>query len=65
MLTLVCHETGLNCDYIIKGETDGDKKNGAQAHGVNADDIHVNRIPANFLCQTIWYFWTNMITKAN
>jgi predicted small metal-binding protein len=58
MLTLACRETGLNCDYIIEGETEEDiLKNGAehatQAHGMNADDIYVNRILANFLCQTI------------
>ena len=58
MLTLACRETGLNCDYVIKGETEEDiLKNGAehaiQAHGMNADDIYVSRIPANFLCQTI------------
>ncbi|MGB8938257.1 MAG: DUF1059 domain-containing protein [Candidatus Nitrosopolaris sp.] len=43
---------------IIKGETEEDiLKNGAehatQGHGMNADDIYLNRIPANFLCQTI------------
>jgi predicted small metal-binding protein len=58
MLTLLCRETGLKCDYIIKGETEEDiLKNGAehaiQVHGMNADDIYLNRIPANFLCQTI------------
>jgi predicted small metal-binding protein len=58
MITLVCRETGLNCDYIIKGETEEDiLKNGAehatQVHGMNPDDIYVNRIPANLLCQII------------
>jgi predicted small metal-binding protein len=58
MLTLVCRETGLDCDYIIKGETEEDiLKNGAehaiQVHGMNANDIYLNRIPANFLCETI------------
>ena len=58
MLTLACRETGLDCDYIIKGETEEDiLKNGAehaiQVHGMNADDIYLNRIPANFLCQII------------
>jgi predicted small metal-binding protein len=58
MLTLVCRETGLNCDYVIKGETEEDLlKNGAEhathVHGMNADDIYADRIPANFLCQTI------------
>ena len=58
MLTLVCRETGLNCDYIIKGKTEEDLlKNGAehatQVHGMDADDVYVGIIPANFLCQTI------------
>jgi predicted small metal-binding protein len=48
----------MGCDYIIKGETEEDTlKNGAehaiQVHDMNADDIYLNRIPANFLCQTI------------
>jgi predicted small metal-binding protein len=58
MLRLACRETGFDCDYIIKGETEEDiLKNGAehaiQVHGMNADDIYLNRIPANFLCQII------------
>ena len=58
MLTLACRETGLNCDHIIEGETEENiLKNGAvhatHAHGMNADDIYVNKIPANFLCQFI------------
>jgi predicted small metal-binding protein len=58
LLALVCRETGLNCEYIIKGETEEDiLRNGAehaiQVHGMNADDIYLNRIPAIFLCQTI------------
>jgi predicted small metal-binding protein len=58
MLTLVCRETGLDCDYVIKGETEEEiLRNGAehaiQVHGMNADDIYLNRIPANFLCQII------------
>jgi len=58
MLTLACRETGLDCDYIIKGETEEDiLKNGAehaiQVHGMNADDIYLHRTPANFLCQII------------
>jgi Protein of unknown function (DUF1059) len=44
--------------YVIKGETEEEiLRNGAehaiQVHGMNADDIYLNRIPANFLCQTI------------
>ena len=57
-LTLVCRETGWNCDYIIKGETEEDilrnaAEHATQVHDMNADDFYVNRIPANFLCQTI------------
>ena len=58
MLTLVCREAGPDCDYVIKGETEEEiLRNGAEhairVHGMNADDIYLNRIPANFLCQTI------------
>jgi hypothetical protein len=31
MLTLVRHETGLNCDYVIKGKTENEvPRNGAE-----------------------------------
>jgi predicted small metal-binding protein len=58
MLTLVCRETGLECDYIIEGETEDEiLKNGAEhamkVHGMKVEDIYLDRIPANFLCQTI------------
>jgi predicted small metal-binding protein len=58
MLTLVCRETGLDCDYIIKGETEEEiLKNGAEhvtkVHRMRSEDIYLNIIPANFLCQTI------------
>lgn len=55
---LLCRETGLDCDYIIKGETEEDiLKNGTehiiQVHDMKKEDIYFNTIPANFLCQTI------------
>ena len=58
MLTLRCRETGLDCDYIINGETEEEiLKNGAEhamrVHSVNSEDIYLNGIPTNFLCQTI------------
>jgi predicted small metal-binding protein len=58
MLTLVCRDTGLDCDYIIEGETEDEiLKNGAEhamkVHGMKVEDIYLDRIPANFLCQTI------------
>jgi predicted small metal-binding protein len=48
----------LDCDYVIKGETEEEiLKNGAEhvmkVHGMQSEDIYGNRIPANFLCQTI------------
>jgi predicted small metal-binding protein len=58
MLTLRCRETGLDCDYVINGETEEEiLKNGAEhamkVHGMKPEDIYLNGIPANFLCQTI------------
>jgi predicted small metal-binding protein len=58
MLTLRCRETGLDCDYIIHGETEEEiLKNGAEhamrVHSVKSEDIYLNGIPTNFLCQTI------------
>jgi predicted small metal-binding protein len=57
MYVLVCHESGLDCDFIIKGETKEEfLKNGAdhamQKHGMNANDIYLNDIPANLLCHS-------------
>jgi predicted small metal-binding protein len=58
MLTLLCRETGLDCNYVIKGETEEEiLKNGAEhamkIHGMKAEEIYLDGIPANFLCQTI------------
>jgi predicted small metal-binding protein len=48
----------MDCDYIIKGETEEEfLKNGAEhvmkVHRMQSEDIYFDRIPANFLCQTI------------
>ena len=58
MLTVLCRETGLDCDYVIKGKTEEEiLKNGAEhamkAHGMKVDDIYLDKIPANLLCQII------------
>jgi predicted small metal-binding protein len=55
MYVLVCRESGLDCGFIIKGETKEEfLKNGAdhaiQQHGMNANDIYLNDIPSNLLC---------------
>jgi predicted small metal-binding protein len=57
MYVLVCRETGLDCDFIIKGETKEEfLKNGAdhaiQEHSINANDIYLNDTPANLLCHS-------------
>jgi predicted small metal-binding protein len=57
MYVLVCRESGLDCDFIIKGETKEEfLKNGAdhaiQQHGMNANDIYLNDIPTNLLCHS-------------
>jgi predicted small metal-binding protein len=57
MYTLVCRETGLDCDFIIKGKTEGEfLKNGAnhaiQQHGMNPNDIYLENIPTNLICHS-------------
>jgi predicted small metal-binding protein len=57
MYVLVCRESGLDCDFIIKGETKEEfLKNGAdhaiQKHRMNANDIYLKDIPANLLCHS-------------
>jgi predicted small metal-binding protein len=58
MLTLLCRETGLDCDYVIQGETEEEiLKNAAEhaikVHGMQSEDIYLDRIPANCLCHSI------------
>ena len=53
-----CRETGLDCDYIIKGESEEELlKIGAEhvinTHGLKAEDIFFKNIPCNFLCHTL------------
>jgi predicted small metal-binding protein len=57
MLTLLCRETGLDCDYVIQGETEEEiLKNAAEhanVYGMQSEDIYLDRIPANSLCHSI------------
>jgi predicted small metal-binding protein len=53
-----CRETGLDCDYIIKGESEEELlKIGAEhvinVHGMKVEDIFFKNIPCNFLCHTL------------
>ena len=57
LLSLICRETGLDCDYVIEGETVEEILNkGAdhaiEVHGLKAEDIFLEYTPCNFLCQT-------------
>ena len=57
MYVLVCRESGLDCNFVIKGETkDEFLKNGAdhaiQKHGMRVEDINLNDIPVNLLCHS-------------
>ena len=57
MYVLLCRESGLDCDFVIRGETMEEfLKNGAdhaiQKHGMRAEDIHLNGLPANLLCHS-------------
>jgi predicted small metal-binding protein len=57
-IILSCRETGLDCDYIIKGETREEVLTmGAEhvinAHGMKAEDIVFKNIPCNFLCHIL------------
>ena len=57
MYVLVCRESGLDCDFVIKGETkDEFLKNGAdhamQKHGMRVEDIYLNDLPINLLCHS-------------
>jgi len=57
MYFLQCRESGLDCDFVIRGGTKEEfLKNGAdhavQKHGLHADDIYLNDIPVNLLCHS-------------
>jgi predicted small metal-binding protein len=54
---LPCHESGLDCDFVIKGETtEKFLRNGVdhaiQKRGMRAEDIYFNNIPLNMLCHS-------------
>jgi predicted small metal-binding protein len=57
MFVLACRETGLDCDFVIKGDTKEEfLRNGADhvinQHGIDAKEIYWDKIPGNFLCQS-------------
>ncbi|MPZ06510.1 MAG: DUF1059 domain-containing protein [Nitrososphaeraceae archaeon] len=57
MYVLVCRESGLGCDFVIKGKTREEfLENGAehaiQKHGMRTEDVYLNSIPVNLLCHS-------------
>lgn len=57
LFILLCRESGLDCDFVIKGETMEEfLENGADhaihKHGMRAEDIYLNDIPINLLCHS-------------
>jgi predicted small metal-binding protein len=57
MYVLICRESGLDCDFVIKGETKEEfLKNGSnhatEKYNMRAEDIYLNDIPANLLCHS-------------
>ena len=57
MHVLVCRESGLDCDFVIRGDTKEEfLKNGAdhaiEQHGMNAIDIYLIDTPTNLLCHS-------------
>ncbi len=58
LLTLICRETGLDCDYVIEGETEEEilskgADHAIMVHGLKAEEIFLEYTPCNFLCQTL------------
>lgn len=58
MLRLICLETGLDCDFIIEGETEDEilskgADHAIKVHDLKAEDIFFELTPCNFLCQIL------------
>jgi predicted small metal-binding protein len=57
MYTLMCRESGFDCDYVVEGEPMEEfLRNGAdhamQRHDMDSEDIYLNNIPSNLLCHS-------------
>ena len=58
LLRLICRETGLDCDFVIEGETEEEilskgADHAIKVHDLKAEDIFFEQTPCNFLCQTL------------
>jgi predicted small metal-binding protein len=57
LIKLSCRETGLDCDFIIEGETEEQflalgAEHAMKVHGLKAEEIFLKTIPCNFLCHS-------------
>lgn len=55
LIKLFCRETGLDCNFIIEGETEeqvltAGAEHAIKAHGLKSEEIFLKTIPCNFLC---------------
>ena len=57
LIKLPCRETGLDCDFIIEGETEEQvltvgAEHAIKVHGLKAEEIFLKTIPCNILCHS-------------
>ncbi len=58
LIKLFCRETGLDCNFIIEGETEEQvmavgAEHAMKVHGLKAEEIFLKNIPCNFLCHVL------------
>ena len=58
LLRLICRETGLDCDFVIEGETEEEiltkgADHAIKVHDLKVEDIFFEQTPCNFLCHTL------------
>jgi predicted small metal-binding protein len=64
MYVLLCRESGLDCDFVIRGKTfeefiENGAKHAIQKHGMRSEDLYSGDIPTNLLC----HFFSEDIEK--
>jgi predicted small metal-binding protein len=58
LIKLLCRETGLECNFIIEGETEEQvmavgAEHAMKVHGLKAEEIFLKTVPCNFLCHVL------------
>ena len=57
MYVLECRESGLDCEFVIRGKTfeefiESGANHAIQKHGMRAEDLYSGDIPTNLLCHS-------------